>query len=96
MEERIQGKNTFQSSGDRETFDPLLHFRESAEQAFVFRFQTPLLDDPVFIHPSSALFKKLPEFVVYQEVMETTKMYMRGKCGQRLKVCLLCGVREYG
>ncbi|KAG7263929.1 hypothetical protein CRUP_029269 [Coryphaenoides rupestris] len=39
--------------------------------------QTPLLDDPVFIHPTSALFKKLPEFVVYQEVMETTKMYMR-------------------
>lgn len=40
-------------------------------------YKTPLLDDPVFIHPSSALFKKLPEFVVYQEVMETTKMYMR-------------------
>ncbi|CAL8296384.1 unnamed protein product [Gadus morhua 'NCC'] len=40
-------------------------------------YKTPLLDDPVFIHPSSALFKKPPEFVVYQEVMETTKMYMR-------------------
>uniref|UniRef100_A0A673MCK0 RNA helicase n=1 Tax=Sinocyclocheilus rhinocerous TaxID=307959 RepID=A0A673MCK0_9TELE len=41
---------------------------------------TPLLDDPVFIHPSSALHKMLPEFVVYQEIMETTKMYMRGVC----------------
>lgn len=41
--------------------------------------QTPLMDDPVFIHPNSALFKKLPEFVVYQEIMETSKMYMRGK-----------------
>ncbi|TNN22117.1 putative ATP-dependent RNA helicase DHX37 [Liparis tanakae] len=41
--------------------------------------QTPLLDDPVFIHPSSALFKTLPEFIVYQEILETTKMYMRGK-----------------
>ncbi|KAM4615931.1 putative ATP-dependent RNA helicase DHX37 [Polymixia lowei] len=41
-------------------------------------YKTPLLDDPVFIHPTSALFKTLPEFVVYQEVMETTKMYMRG------------------
>ncbi|XP_028820912.1 probable ATP-dependent RNA helicase DHX37, partial [Denticeps clupeoides] len=41
---------------------------------------TPLLDEPVFIHPSSALFKTLPEFVVYQEVTETTKMYMRGVC----------------
>lgn len=40
--------------------------------------QTPLLDDPVFIHPSSVLFKELPDFVVYQEIVETTKMYMKG------------------
>ncbi|XP_073675155.1 probable ATP-dependent RNA helicase DHX37 [Garra rufa] len=43
-------------------------------------YKTPLLDDPVFIHPSSALHKTLPEFVVYQEIVETTKMYMRGVC----------------
>ncbi|XP_060787759.1 probable ATP-dependent RNA helicase DHX37 isoform X2 [Neoarius graeffei] len=43
-------------------------------------YKTPLLDDPVFIHPSSALHKELPEFVIYQEIMETTKMYMRGVC----------------
>ncbi|KAI5614107.1 putative ATP-dependent RNA helicase DHX37 isoform X1, partial [Silurus asotus] len=43
-------------------------------------YKTPLLDEPVFIHPSSALHKELPEFVVYQEIMETTKMYMRGVC----------------
>ncbi|XP_011803965.1 PREDICTED: probable ATP-dependent RNA helicase DHX37 [Colobus angolensis palliatus] len=42
------------------------------------RCETPLLDDPVFIHPSSVLFKELPEFVVYQEIVETTKMYMKG------------------
>lgn len=36
------------------------------------------MDEPVFIHPTSALFKNLPEFVVYQEIMETTKMYMKG------------------
>ncbi|XP_033474385.2 putative ATP-dependent RNA helicase DHX37 [Epinephelus lanceolatus] len=41
-------------------------------------YKTPLLDEPVFIHPTSALFKALPEFIVYQEIMETTKMYMRG------------------
>ncbi|XP_069379136.1 probable ATP-dependent RNA helicase DHX37 [Paralichthys olivaceus] len=41
-------------------------------------YKTCLMDDPVFIHPTSALFKKLPEFVVYQEIMETSKMYMRG------------------
>uniref|UniRef100_A0A8C4E3H3 RNA helicase n=1 Tax=Dicentrarchus labrax TaxID=13489 RepID=A0A8C4E3H3_DICLA len=41
-------------------------------------YKTPLMDEPVFIHPTSALFKALPEFVVYQEIMETTKMYMKG------------------
>ncbi|NWH71165.1 DHX37 helicase, partial [Piaya cayana] len=41
-------------------------------------YKTALLDDPVFIHPSSVLFKQLPEFVVYQEIVETTKMYMKG------------------
>jgi hypothetical protein len=43
--------------------------------------QTPLLDDPVFIHPSSVLFRELPEFVVYQEIVETTKLYMKGTSG---------------
>ncbi|XP_054248627.1 probable ATP-dependent RNA helicase DHX37 [Indicator indicator] len=41
-------------------------------------YKTALLDDPVFIHPSSVLFKQLPEFVVYQEIVETTKLYMKG------------------
>ncbi|XP_019604363.2 putative ATP-dependent RNA helicase DHX37 isoform X2 [Rhinolophus sinicus] len=41
-------------------------------------YKTPLLDDPVYIHPSSVLFKELPDFVVYQEIVETTKMYMKG------------------
>ncbi|XP_077379011.1 putative ATP-dependent RNA helicase DHX37 isoform X2 [Festucalex cinctus] len=41
-------------------------------------YKTPLIDDPVFIHPTSPLFKTQPQFVVYQEIMETTKMYMRG------------------
>uniref|UniRef100_H3AXC2 DEAH-box helicase 37 n=2 Tax=Latimeria chalumnae TaxID=7897 RepID=H3AXC2_LATCH len=41
-------------------------------------YKTPLLDDPVFIHPSSVLFKQLPDFIVYQEIVETSKMYMKG------------------
>lgn len=36
------------------------------------------LDEPVFIHPKSALFQVLPEFVVYQEIMETSKLFMKG------------------
>lgn len=50
--------------------------------------QTPLLDDPVFIHPSSVLFRELPDFVVYQEIVETTKMYMKGsKAGGQPSAC---------
>nr|XP_040052182.1 probable ATP-dependent RNA helicase DHX37 [Gasterosteus aculeatus aculeatus]XP_040052183.1 probable ATP-dependent RNA helicase DHX37 [Gasterosteus aculeatus aculeatus] len=41
-------------------------------------YKTTQLDDVVFIHPSSALFRTMPEFIVYQEIIETTKMYMRG------------------
>lgn len=41
--------------------------------------KTALLEDPVFIHPSSILFRELPEFVVYQEIVETTKLYMKGE-----------------
>lgn len=62
------------------------------------------MDEPVFIHPTSALFKKLPEFVVYQEIMETTKMYMKGELNftslLHLMLCLtfhtVCLVSEGG
>ncbi|XP_068902133.1 probable ATP-dependent RNA helicase kurz isoform X2 [Tenebrio molitor] len=36
------------------------------------------MEDPVFLHSSSALRKTLPEFVIYQEIYETNKIYMRG------------------
>lgn len=36
------------------------------------------LEEPVFMHSASVLRKKSPEWVVYQEVFETTKLYMRG------------------
>jgi ATP-dependent RNA helicase DHX37/DHR1 len=36
------------------------------------------MEEPVFMHSSSVLRKKSPEWVVYQEVFETTKLYMRG------------------
>eukprot|EP00794_Sanderia_malayensis_P014128 gene14128-15605_t len=35
-------------------------------------------EDPVFIHPSSSMFKILPDYVIYQEIIETSKLYMRG------------------
>lgn len=34
----------------------------------------------VFIHPSSALFNKNPEWVIYHELVLTSKEYMREVC----------------
>ena len=37
-------------------------------------------DDDVFIHPSSILYhNKPPDFVVYQELHRTSKVWMKGK-----------------
>lgn len=36
------------------------------------------MEQPVFIHSSSVLRNKLPEFVIYNEIYETNKIYMRG------------------
>ncbi len=37
------------------------------------------LDEPVFIHPGSVLYKQNPQYVVYQQIDETSKLYMKGK-----------------
>lgn len=36
------------------------------------------MEEPVFMHSSCVLRKVSPEWVVYQEIYETNKMYMRG------------------
>jgi ATP-dependent RNA helicase DHX37/DHR1 len=48
-------------------------------------YECHLTEDPVFIHPISALFTVLPEFIVFQEIVETSKLYVKGKL---FKVCL--------
>jgi len=40
-------------------------------------FRTLVDQNPVFIHPSSSLFNKNPEMVIYHELVLTTKEYMR-------------------
>lgn len=40
-------------------------------------YQTPLCDSPVFIHSSSVLCSLCPKYVVFQEIIETNKLYMR-------------------
>ncbi|KYQ50329.1 putative ATP-dependent RNA helicase kurz [Trachymyrmex zeteki] len=41
-------------------------------------YRTPEMEEPIFMHSSCALRKTNPEWVVYQEIYETNKMYMRG------------------
>ncbi|XP_067683944.1 probable ATP-dependent RNA helicase DHX37 [Haliotis asinina] len=36
------------------------------------------LEEPVYIHPTSVLFKQRPEFIIYQHIHETSRMYMKG------------------
>lgn len=43
-----------------------------------YAYKTTDMEDPVFIHSSCVLRKTCPEWVVYQEIYETNKMYMRG------------------
>jgi ATP-dependent RNA helicase DHX8/PRP22 len=40
-------------------------------------FKTLVDQNQVYIHPSSALFQKNPEYVIYHELVLTTKEYMR-------------------
>jgi ATP-dependent RNA helicase DHX37/DHR1 len=44
-------------------------------------YQSLLLEEPIFVHPSSVLFKELPDYVCYLEMVETNKLYMKGVCG---------------
>ncbi|XP_003705127.3 putative ATP-dependent RNA helicase kurz [Megachile rotundata] len=43
-----------------------------------YAYKTMNMEDPVFMHSSCVLRRTCPEWVVYQEVYETNKMYMRG------------------
>ena len=40
-------------------------------------YKTLVDQNPVYIHPSSALFNKNPEYVIYHELVLTSKEYMR-------------------
>ena len=49
-------------------------------------YECHVTEDPVFIHPTSALFTVLPKFIVFQEIVETTKLYVKGKIKTNLPV----------
>lgn len=53
--------------------------KEGEDKAkFKYAYCTHNMEEPVFLHHTSVLKKTLPEYVVYQEIYETNKMYMRG------------------
>ncbi|CAH1802480.1 unnamed protein product [Owenia fusiformis] len=41
-------------------------------------YQSIHLEEPVYIHPNSVLYKQNHEYVVFQDITETSKLYMRG------------------
>lgn len=43
-----------------------------------YAYQCAELEEPLFIHPSSVLYRQNPPYVVYQRIEETSKLYMKG------------------
>ena len=37
------------------------------------------IEDSVYIHPTSALYKKKTDFVAYQHIHQTSRPYMKGE-----------------
>lgn len=52
-------------------------FRNAAKKDPQEGYKTMVENQPVYIHPSSALFNKNPDWVVYHELVLTSKEYMR-------------------
>jgi len=53
------------------------YFTNAAKKDPQEGYRTMVEGNPVYIHPSSALFNKNPEWLIYHELVMTTKEYMR-------------------
>ncbi|XP_067143914.1 probable ATP-dependent RNA helicase DHX37 [Centruroides vittatus] len=51
--------------------------RKKYKNAYQLLLQCQYLDEPIFIHPESVLNQQAPLFVVYQEIVETSRKYMK-------------------
>ncbi|KAJ1895108.1 DEAH-box ATP-dependent RNA helicase prp22 [Kickxella alabastrina] len=75
-------KQDIVSCGER-NFDPVRRalcagfFRHAAKRDPQEGYKTLIEGTPVYIHPSSALFNKNPEWVIYDGLVMTSKEYMR-------------------
>lgn len=52
----------------------------AGEKGLKNAYEGLILEQPLFIHPSSSLFKKVPPYVCYVDIIETSKLYMRLVC----------------
>jgi ATP-dependent RNA helicase DHX8/PRP22 len=52
-------------------------FANAAKRDAQEGYRTLVDQNPVYIHPSSSLFNKNPEYIIYHELVLTTKEYMR-------------------
>ncbi|KAI9501076.1 putative ATP dependent RNA helicase [Coemansia spiralis] len=74
-------KQDIVSCGER-NFDPVRRalcagfFRHTAKRDPQEGYKTLVEGTPVYIHPSSALFSKNPEWVIYHDLVMTSKEYM--------------------
>lgn len=50
---------------------------EEKKKQLKYAYETLETSDPVWIHPDSVLYKKRPEYVVYQHIHETSKPFMK-------------------
>ncbi|GFY44176.1 probable ATP-dependent RNA helicase DHX37 [Trichonephila inaurata madagascariensis] len=48
------------------------------EKSLKNAYKCLIFEDPVFIHPASTMFERLPNYVTYNEIMRSTKLYMKG------------------
>jgi ATP-dependent RNA helicase DHX8/PRP22 len=53
------------------------YFTHAAKKDPQEGYKTIVEGTPVYIHPSSALFQKNPDWVIYHELVQTSKEYMR-------------------
>eukprot|EP01006_Ploeotia_vitrea_P017908 TRINITY_DN49148_c0_g1_i1.p1 TRINITY_DN49148_c0_g1~~TRINITY_DN49148_c0_g1_i1.p1 ORF type:complete len:854 (+),score=492.60 TRINITY_DN49148_c0_g1_i1:312-2564(+) len=53
------------------------YFMNAAKKDPVEGYRTLVENQPVFIHPSSALFNRQPEWVIYHKLVMTSKEYIR-------------------
>lgn len=58
----------------------LVESNSDEEKKLKNSYESLLLEQPMFIHPSSVLFKQVPSYVCFVDIIETSKIYMRCVC----------------